>query len=201
MSGVDARHMGIEVNFIYIPVKWFELEGMLSLGDYEWASNAVGYFYDQNGFPLANLNGSLASGVLADDHLKATLEQKGVKVGGTAQTTGSLSATFRPFKGWRIGADWIMNANNYSDYQVKDSNINPGSDISVAKTVAHTMGQPAGPFGKLQLQDRRDRRTPDRQCTMCSTTTMWWTHGPIPGNAAHGTTPSGCSTASAARIQ
>ena len=133
MSGVDARHMGIEVNFIYIPVKWFELEGMLSLGDYEWASNAVGYFYDQNGFPLANLNGSLASGVLADDHLKATLEQKGVKVGGTAQTTGSLSATFRPFKGWRIGADWIMNANNYSDYQVKDSNINPGSDISVAK--------------------------------------------------------------------
>ncbi len=71
--------------------------------------------------------------MLADDHLKATLEQKGVKVGGTAQTTGSLSATFRPFKGWRIGADWIMNANNYSDYQVKDSNINPGSDISVAK--------------------------------------------------------------------
>ena len=78
---------------------------MLSLGDYEWASNAVGYFYDQNGFPLANLNGSLASGVLADDHLKATLEQKGGESGRHGPDQGSLSATFRPLKGWRIGAD------------------------------------------------------------------------------------------------
>ena len=49
MQGVDARHMGVEMNFTYRPVKWFELEGMLSLGDWVWDSNAKGYFYNQNG--------------------------------------------------------------------------------------------------------------------------------------------------------
>lgn len=34
MSGVNARHMGIELNFTYIPTRWLEINGMLSLGDY-----------------------------------------------------------------------------------------------------------------------------------------------------------------------
>lgn len=133
MTGVDARHMGVEVDFIYRPTKWFTFEGMLSVGNYEWASNAKGYFYDIEGNPLSSLDGSIASGILAPDHLSATLNQKGVKVGGSAQTTGSLGVTFRPFKGWRIGADWTMNSHNYSDYAISDSSFNPGSDIQVGK--------------------------------------------------------------------
>ena len=58
MQGVDARHMGVEMNFTYRPVKWFELEGMLSVGDWVWDSNAKGYFYNQNGEPLKDLRGS-----------------------------------------------------------------------------------------------------------------------------------------------
>lgn len=141
MAGVDARHMGIELNFIYEPVKWFTLEGMLSIADNEWSSNARGYFYDLNGQPLASLKPTLASGMMAEDHLSAVLEQKGVKVGGSAMTTGSISTTFRPFKGWRITADWIMNANNYSDYQISDSNFDPGSDIKVGKPWRIPWGQ------------------------------------------------------------
>ena len=38
--------------------------------------------------------------------------------------------TFRPFKGWRIGADWKVAANNYSDYTVSAPGAN--SEINVA---------------------------------------------------------------------
>ena len=132
MSGVDARHMGVEVNFTYIPTNWVEFNGMLSLGNYEWCSNATGYFYNQQGQPLKDLAGNLASGILAEDHAHATLNQKGRKVGGSAQTTGSLSVTFRPFKGFRIGADWTVADRNYSDYSISSSAYTPGKPITVA---------------------------------------------------------------------
>lgn len=133
MQGVDARHMGIEMNFNWIPVQWLSIEGMLSWGDWQWDSNATGYFYNQLGQPLQNLStGALADGVGAENHLKATINQKGVKVGGSAQTTGSLSATFLPFKGFRIGADWVMNARNYSDFQVQGSSLSGNSVMNVA---------------------------------------------------------------------
>ncbi|MGN1246332.1 MAG: TonB-dependent receptor [Muribaculaceae bacterium] len=132
MQGVDARHMGIEANFRYRPTRWVDFEGMISFGDYEWASNAIGYFYNQNGQPLSDLRGNIASGILADDHAYARLNQKGVKVGGSAQITGSLGANLRPFKGFRIGADWVFNAKNYSDYTISSSNYTANSDIKVA---------------------------------------------------------------------
>ena len=133
MQGVDARHMGLEVNFVYKPTNWVEFNGMFSWGDYEWASNAKGYFYNQNGQPLADLRGNVASGILAPDHAYTTLNQKGVKVGGSAQTTAAAGVTFRPFKGFRIGADWTVNARNYSDYQISSSNYSANSEINVAE--------------------------------------------------------------------
>ena len=125
MSGVDARHMGVEVNFTFIPATWLEVNGMLSLGDYIWDSNSVGYYYNQLGQPLASTQtGAIASGILAEDHAHGTLNQKGVKVGGSAQTTAALGATFRPFKGWRIGVDWTVADRNYSDYTVSAPGAN-----------------------------------------------------------------------------
>ncbi len=132
MSGVDARHMGIEVNFTYIPARWVEITGMLSLGDYEWASNAKGYFYNQMGQPLRDLAGNLADGILAENHANTTLMQKGTKVGGSAQTTAALGVQFRPFKGFRIGADWTVSDRNYSDYSISSSAYSPGKAMEVA---------------------------------------------------------------------
>ncbi len=131
MTGVNARHMGIELNFTYAPIDWFELTGMLSWGDYEWANNAKGYFYNQNGQPLKNLSGELASGILSDDHAWAILNQDGVKVGGSAQTTAALGVTFRPFKGFRIGGDWKVAARNYSDYTLSSSAFSANKEINL----------------------------------------------------------------------
>jgi len=131
MQGVNARHMGVELAATFQPTNWFTLEGMLSIADYIWDSNPTGYFYGPGGFPISSLNGTPATGIMSGDHLSAKLNQKGVKVGGSAMTTGAISATFRPFKGWRIGADWTFHARNYSDYQVTASNFNPGTDLNV----------------------------------------------------------------------
>ena len=114
LTGVNARHMGIEINATYAPVKWFELTGMLSLGDYVWDSNAKGYFYNQLGEPLKNAAGDLASGIMAEDHAWGILNQKGVKVGGSAQTTAAIGVTFRPFEGFRIGGDWTISTPSFN---------------------------------------------------------------------------------------
>lgn len=132
MEGVDARHMGLELNFKWIPTKWLDVDGMLSWGDWVWDSNATGYFYNDQGQPLADLRGTLASGVLADDHARAILNQKGVKIGGSAQTTAALGVNFKPFKGFRIGADWVVAARNYSDYTISSSSYSANSEINLA---------------------------------------------------------------------
>lgn len=131
LTGVNARHMGIEINATYAPAKWVEITGMLSLGDYVWDSNAKGYFYNQNGEPLKDSAGNLASGIMAEDHAWGILNQKGVKVGGSAQTTAALGVQFRPFEGFRIGGDWKVNDRNYSDYTISVPSFN--QEINLAK--------------------------------------------------------------------
>ncbi len=133
MSGVDARHMGIEINAKYRPFTWLEVDGMLSIGDWEWDSNAVGYLYNAQGQPLKNTKGELASGILAADHAWVKLNQKGRKVGGSAQSTGAIGVTFKPFKGFRVGFDWTASARNYSDYSVSSSALAPNTEINVGE--------------------------------------------------------------------
>ncbi len=122
MTGVDARHMGVELDFSLRPARWFSVNGMLSLGDWIWDSNAKGYYYDSQGQPLASLkvdaNGEpqYASGVMADDHAWQVLNQKGVRVGGSAQTTAAVGISTYPMRNLRVGADWTMSANNYADF-------------------------------------------------------------------------------------
>lgn len=132
MEGVDARHMGVELNFVYKPFRWLDVNGMLSIGDWVWDSNTKGYFYNSLGQPIQNTkDGALASGVYAEDHASATLNQKGRKVGGSAQTTGYIGLNFKPVKGWRIGVDWTFNARNYSDFTISSSDYAPNAVINV----------------------------------------------------------------------
>ena len=121
LENVQANHMGAEINFTYIPTPWFELDGMFSWGDWKWGNNVIGYFYNSQGEPLADLEGNVASGMFAPDHIFAAVNQKGVHIGGSAQSTGMLGVQFRPFKGFRIGADWFINFRNYSDYSLTSS--------------------------------------------------------------------------------
>ncbi|MDE5848618.1 MAG: carboxypeptidase-like regulatory domain-containing protein [Muribaculaceae bacterium] len=132
MSGVASRHMGVEVAATYKPFNWLEFSGMFSYGDWINDSNTIGYFYNSESQPLANLStGAIASGIMAEDHLWAKLNTKGRKVGGSAQTTGALSMTVKPLKGWRIGVDWVVSARNYSDYTITGNNLSTGQTMEL----------------------------------------------------------------------
>jgi hypothetical protein len=108
-------------------------QGMFSWGDWKWVNNPKGYYYNEQGQPLANINnGTLASGVGAPDHAWGIINQKNHKVCGSAQTTGGLGVTFRPFKGFRIGADWVFSARNYSDYYLDANSLSENKELTLA---------------------------------------------------------------------
>ncbi len=121
MTGVDALHKGIEMDFTYRPFTWLDITGMVSVGDWIWDSNAKGYYYNSEGQPLSDLNGNIASGVQADDHAWLIIDQEGVRVGGSAQTTAALGVNTRPMKNLRVGLNWTLAADYYADFYMSSS--------------------------------------------------------------------------------
>ena len=130
MTGVNARHMGLEFEVKARPTKWLEISAMLSLGDWKWDSDSVvGYIYDQHGQPLT-MNGEITT-VGADNHGWAIINMKGINVGGSAQTTANLGVTFKPFKGFRIGAEYTLYDRNYAYYALSGSNLSLGKTMNL----------------------------------------------------------------------
>ncbi len=123
MEGVNAKHMGVELDFKAKVCDWLDFTGMASIGNWEWANNATGYFYNSMGQPLADSKGTVASGILAEDHATMTLELDGVKVGGSAQTTASLTANIRPFDKVRVGIQGRYMGRNYADWSFSSSDL------------------------------------------------------------------------------
>ena len=125
MTGLNALHKGIELEVKAEPLYWLDLNGMFSIGDWKWDSNATGMVYDDSGAPLTK-DGTIASGVGAPDHLTTGINLKGVRVGGSAQTTAALGATIKLDKKFRIGADWTFYGRNYAYYSISGSNLDLG---------------------------------------------------------------------------
>lgn len=130
MTGVDALHKGVELEVKYKPVYWAEFTGMFSYGDWKWDSNAKGYAYDEYGQPLTSA-GEIASGIGADDHAWAAINLKGVKVGGSAQTTAALGVNLNVTKELRMGLDWNYYGRNYAYYDLSGSDLSVGKEITV----------------------------------------------------------------------
>lgn len=132
MTGLNALHKGIELEVKAEPLYWLDVNGMFSIGDWKWDSNATGMVYDDSGAPLTK-DGTIASGVGADDHLKTGINLKGVRVGGSAQTTAALGATVKLAKQFRIGADWTYYGRNYAYYSISGSNLTLGKTNTVVE--------------------------------------------------------------------
>ncbi|MDF9831565.1 TonB-dependent receptor [Parabacteroides sp. PF5-6] len=125
MTGVNAVHQGIELDVTAHPFHWLDMQAALTIGDYQWANDPTGYFYNSSGQPLTESWG-VASGVGASDHAKTDFKLDGIKVGGSAQTTLNISATFKPTKDLRFGMDWNMSARNYADWTFSTNDLSPG---------------------------------------------------------------------------
>jgi outer membrane cobalamin receptor len=147
MTGVNARHMGIEFEMKARPTKWLELSAMFSWGDWTWDSDSVkGYMFDEKGTPLAfndkknGVTSTPASAIGAEDHAWAMVNMKGIHVGGSAQTTANVGIMFKPFKGFRIGGEYTLQARNYSYYSFNGSNLNVGKSMSVIEPLILPVG-------------------------------------------------------------
>ena len=136
MTGVDARHMGVELEARFYPAKWVELKGMFSLGDWKWDGIGEGYVYDERSNPV-DAEGNIVQ-AFSNDHAQARVDLKGIRVGGSAQTTSSLSVDFKlaevlglkEGQQLKVGADWVYYGRNYSYYSLSGSNITvKGKDV------------------------------------------------------------------------
>ena len=130
MTGVNARHMGLEFEVKARPTKWLEINAMLSLGDWKWDSDSVvGYIYDKHGQALT-MDAQITDPGAAD-HGWALINMKGINVGGSAQTTANLGVTFKPFKGFRVGAEYTLYDRNYAYYSFSGSNLQLGKEMNL----------------------------------------------------------------------
>jgi len=102
--GVDARHMGVELDFELHPIENLRITGMASVGDWIWLN-------DLKDVKLFN----------EDQELIDTydLYVKDVHVGDAAQQTFALGANYELLKGLRIGADYNYYSKLYAYFDVK----------------------------------------------------------------------------------
>ena len=139
MTGVNARHMGLEFEAKVRPAKWVELSAMVSLGDWKWDSDSViGRAYDEHGFAMTADGQRTEIG--ASDHAWAKINMKGIHVGGQAQTTANFGVTFKPFKGFRIGGEYTLYDRNYSYYSFSGSNLNLGKEMNIVEPYRCPLG-------------------------------------------------------------
>ena len=132
MTGVNAQHMGLELEIKARPAKWIDISAMLSLGDWRWkGSDITGYMYDEHGNAVDSKGSVVEAG--SEEHAWAKINLENIRVGGQAQTTANLGVTFKPFKGFRIGADYTLYDRNYSYYSFSGSNLTVGKTVNVVE--------------------------------------------------------------------
>lgn len=130
MTGVDSRHMGLELEVKGTPASWVELYAMLSVGDWTWDSdNVKGYAYNIQGQAIDSDGNVTEPG--SADHAWAVINMKGVKVGGSAQTTAAFDVTFKPFTGFKIGGGYTFFDRNYAYYALSGSSLKIGKELYV----------------------------------------------------------------------
>ena len=94
---------------------------MVSIGDWNWNSNATGYWYNRYGEALDAQKQVVEPG--SPEHAKVNMNLKGIKVGNSAQTTAALGVSYELIKGLRFSIDGNYYGRNYANY-----------DISMTKT-------------------------------------------------------------------
>jgi len=114
LGGVNALHMGLEIEFTARPVKNLEIKGMASFGNWKWQKNASGYAYDVNGNAIDIYGNVVDPG--STDHAFVEVRLDGIHVGNSAQTTLALGVDYEFFKGFRLGFDYNYFGRNFAKY-------------------------------------------------------------------------------------
>ncbi len=109
LAGLDALHQGIEVDFVYKISDNLKLNGMASLGDWQWVSDASSTLFDQSGVEIAKYE------VFAD----------GTKVSDAAQTTFALGLNLKVLEKSFIFLDYNYAGDLYARLDLRPSKEDP----------------------------------------------------------------------------
>ena len=132
MTGVHSKHMGLEFELRATPAHWVETGAMFSLGNWKWDSdNVKGYAYTLSGQAVTPDGDITTPG--SPDHAYATINMKGIHIGGSAQTTAAIDVTFKPFTGFRIGGGFTHYSRNYAYYSLSGSSLKLGKEMNVVE--------------------------------------------------------------------
>lgn len=115
LTGLDALHQGIELDFTVRPLKDLKITGMFSIGDWHWNGNGKGYAYNSSGEPV-DKDGNAVSVIGGEDHALNVINLKDVRVGNSAQTTFALGGQYQFLKGFNVGVDYTHFARNYAKF-------------------------------------------------------------------------------------
>ncbi|HAF29847.1 MAG TPA: TonB-dependent receptor [Bacteroidales bacterium] len=101
--GIDAAHMGLELDFVIKPIEKLQITGFVSVGDWRWLTDVedVGVF-DENQNEIGTFDVYL----------------KDVKVGDAAQTSAAIGIDYELLKGLKFGVDYNYYDNIYADFDV-----------------------------------------------------------------------------------
>jgi hypothetical protein len=105
LTGVDALHQGIEIDFTYKPTDKLSITGMASLGDWTWRNDVIDV-------PVFND---------AQERIATVdLYIKDLKVGDAAQTTTALGLNYKFWEKTSVTVDYNYYADLYADYDPND---------------------------------------------------------------------------------
>lgn len=101
IPGMKAIHKGVELDAEYNPIKQLSFEGVVSVGDWRWASKNKAYIYNEIGNMVLD---------------SVEFDAKGVRVGDAAQFQTSFSVRYSPIKGLYVKPRITYFDNNYSQF-------------------------------------------------------------------------------------
>jgi len=101
IPNIGSVHQGIEVDAVYKTPWFFDIEGLISYGDWRWKGSALAYYYEQgNDNPIDSVD----------------VDANGVHVGDAAQFQVAGSIKIKPVKGVYIKGQITYFDNYFSDF-------------------------------------------------------------------------------------
>lgn len=101
MTGANATHKGIEIEFNTKPMKGLEIGGIVSLGDWRW---------------VGDINATVYSEIDPTESVTVTSYVDGVHVGDAPQNQFGLQGRYQITKGLYVGATWVYNDKFYANF-------------------------------------------------------------------------------------
>jgi len=115
LTGINARHMGIEFDFNSRPVRKLSLNGMLSLGDWRWMNDILdAKFFDSNNNLVAT----------------QSVYIKDIHVGDAAQVTAALNTEYELLKGLKVSVDYNYYDKLFSSFDPETRTSEPADGVN-----------------------------------------------------------------------